>query len=195
MIKSTTYCDIHREAFYESEDKIYKMAMEEIHIHELDRRELRFAYYKANDNGVYKLVVRPLDVTEDELFVIFSEGVKNGLIGDWLYSRIKSIIKTTKIGSPSKEAFYDTDYCKFYARGSFVEDVDTRYSIEQIFIKDLDRREVRFAYYKTNKKGNFQLVPRPLDITEEQFLVVFEKAINEGVFTRVFMAALEGLFV
>lgn len=189
MIKSTSYCDILKEASFESKNKDFKMCIEEIYIHAEKRKELRFAYYKINDNNNYKLVVRPLDVTEDELYILFLNAIEEDIINDSLSLHMKNIIDNTEVGSCKSEAFNDTEYCRFYARGSF-EVNNVRCSIEQIFIKDLDRREVRFAYYKKNKNDNYQLVPRPLDVTEDEFLEMFRQAIKNGVFSKIFLKAL-----
>lgn len=190
MIKSTDYCNILKEAFFENSTKDCKLAIEEIYVKEEQRNELRFVYYKLNENGNYKLVARPLDVTEDELFELFQKAVEENIINNELAVKIKNIIDTTGVGTSQDEPFNETNYCKFYARGSFLTD-KVRCSIEQIFIKDLDRREVRFGYYKKNKNGNYQLVTRPLDVTEDEFLIMFKNAIENGVFSAIFLIALK----
>lgn len=190
MIKSTDYCDILKEASIENSNKEYKMAIEEIYINEEQRNEIRFAYYKLNENGIYKLVIRPLDVTEDELFELIQKSIEKNIINNDYAEKIKNIIDNTKIGNFQKQAFCDTDYCRYYARGSFSAG-DFRCSLEQIFIKDLDRREIRFGYYKKNKNGNYQLVMRPLDVTLDEFKIIFEDAIINGVFSLVFLKALK----
>lgn len=190
MIKSTEYCDILKEASIENSSKDCKMTIEEIFVKNEQRNEIRFAYYKLNENGNYKLVVRPLDVTEDELFELFQKAIQQNIINNDCIAKIKHIIETTKSGEPQNEAFNDTDYCRFYASGSFFGD-NVRCSIEQIFIKDLDRREIRFGYYKKNKNGNYQLVTRPLDVTEDEFIIMFRDAIENGVFSMIFLIALK----
>lgn len=190
MIKSTDYCNILKEAFFENSTKDCKLAIEEIYVKEEQRNELRFVYYKLNENGNYKLVARPLDVTEDELFQLFQKAVEENIINNELAVQIRNIIDTTGVGTSQVEPFNETEYCKFYARGSFLTD-KVRCSIEQIFIKDLDRREVRFGYYKKNKNGNYQLVTRPLDVTEDEFLIMFKNAIENGVFSAIFLIALK----
>lgn len=190
MIKSTNYCDILKEASIETLNKDYKISIEEIYINKEKRNEIRFAYYKLNENGIYKLVVRPLDVTEDELFQLFQKAIEVNIINNELAGEIRKIIDKTKFGISEDEPFCDTDYCRYYARGFFETD-EVRCSIEQIFIKELDRREIRFGYYKKNKNGNFQLVMRPLDVTEDEFLTMFKNAIEYGVFSTVFLVALK----
>lgn len=190
IIKSTDYCDILKEAIIENSDKDCKMIIEEIYINEEKRNEIRFAYYKLTPNGNYKLVIRPLDVTEDELFDLFEKAIQSNIISGNFAKRIKQIIQTTGVGNPQYEAINDTNYCKLYARGSYISG-DFMNNIEQIFIKGLDRREIRFGYYKKNKNGNYGLVPRPLDVTEDEFIVMFEDAIGNGVFSNIFLTALK----
>ncbi|EQB88755.1 hypothetical protein J2Z44_004182 [Clostridium punense] len=190
MIKSTNYCDILKEASIENLDKDCKMAIEEIYINDLQRKEVRFTYYKLNENGNYKLVIRPLDVTEDELFELFQKSIKNNVISNSFAIKIRQTIENTKVGNCLDQPFNDTDYCRFYARGSFLSG-DFMCTLEQIFIKELDRREIRFGYYKKNKNGNFQLVTRPLDVTEDEFIVMFKDAIENGVFSKIFITALK----
>ncbi|MBW9150538.1 hypothetical protein K2F40_16505 [Clostridium sp. CM028] len=188
MIKSTDYCDILKEASIEYEAAGRKMAIEKIYINDKARDEIRFAYYKKNIKDNYKLVIRPLDVTEDELFELFQKAINKDVISDGFVKRINQIIENTKVGNPYDEAFCDTDYCRYYARGSFSLG-DARFSLDQIFIKDLDRREIRFGYYKKNKNGKFQLAPRPIDVTEDEFIEMFEDAIKNGVFSNIFLLA------
>ncbi|HBJ1650311.1 TPA: hypothetical protein LA460_000215 [Clostridium botulinum] len=192
VIKSTKYCDILKEASIENQNKDCKMSIEEIYVNDEQRNEIRFAYYKLNENGNYKLVVRPLDVTEDELFELTQKAIQKDIINNINAKKIKEIIEATEIGNSKNEAFNDTDYCRFYARGSFSTD-NIMYTIEQIFIKDLDRREIRFGYYKKNKNENYQLVTRALDVTEKEFVVMFKDAIKNGVFSAVFLTALKSI--
>lgn len=194
MIKSTGYCDILKEASIENLGKDCKMTIEEIYVNEEARNEIRFAYYKLTRNGNYKLVIRPLDVTEDELFELLQKVIQENIISDVFIKRIKQIIQTTKVGNPYDEAFNDTDYCRFYARGSYIAG-DFMSNIEQIFIKALDRREIRFGYYKKNKNGNFALIPRPLDVTEDEFIAMFEEAIINGVFSNIFLTAFKTILL
>jgi len=190
MIKSTDYCDILKEASVENFNKDYKISIEKIYINEKNRNEIRFVYYKLNENKNYKLVVRPLDVTEDELYKLIYKAIEKEVLDSEMCTKIKEIINTTKVGELKEKAFNDTKYCKFYAQGSFFNE-DYMCSIEQIFIKDLERREIRFAYYKKNKKNNYQLVPRPLDVTDEEFISMFMEGVKNGVFSNVFIKALE----
>lgn len=190
MIKSTEYCDVLKEASIYNDTKDYKISIEEIYVKKEARNELRFSYSKENENGTLRLVIRPLDVTEDELFMLLKKGISDKVISLDLCIEMKDIIENNDLGIPSNNSFKETDYCKMYAVGS-IEDDETRCSLEKIFIKEEERREVRFSYYKRNKKNNFQLIMRPLDVTESEFIEMFENAFRNGVFSKVFITALK----
>jgi hypothetical protein len=60
ILRSTNYCDILKEAKIESEDSV--STIELIKVKELNREEIRFAYYKWDKNGRFNIVPRPLDL-------------------------------------------------------------------------------------------------------------------------------------
>jgi hypothetical protein len=74
----------------------------------------------------------------------------------------------------------DTDYATEIATGRFED-----YRIERIHVKRLDRPEIRFSWWK-----NAQLMPKPLDVTEDELLPLMQNAMREGVFTRSFLQQL-----
>ncbi len=74
----------------------------------------------------------------------------------------------------------ETDYAK---QISFAEVDECR--IERIFVKSLDREEIRFSWWPSGK-----FAPRPLDLPESQLLDLIRAAIKQGVFTPEFLADL-----
>jgi hypothetical protein len=61
--------------------------------------------------------------------------------------------------------------------------------IERLLIKESQREQIRFSWWKDNN-----LIPRPLDLTEKELLVLFKSALQEGVFSEDFSTDLRHLF-
>jgi hypothetical protein len=60
--------------------------------------------------------------------------------------------------------------------------------IERLRIKESDQIEIRFSWWKDAK-----LIPRPLDLSEEDLLALTQDAIAKGVFSPEFLAGLRRL--
>ncbi|MGF6950096.1 hypothetical protein QF028_002601 [Neobacillus sp. B4I6] len=78
-----------------------------------------------------------------------------------------------------------TQYCDLLAQGTTQEGEDIS-AVEKIFIKDIKREEIRFAWYKEEKNGSRRFIPRPLDLTEEELLELLKDGVNKGVFSKEF---------
>lgn len=78
IIKSTDYCDLLKQAKVTVGTSVY--AIEEIIVKEKGTREIRFAYYKKDENGKENFVPRPLDLEESYLMELLSEGIKAGIL-------------------------------------------------------------------------------------------------------------------
>lgn len=63
---------------------------------------------------------------------------------------------------------------------------DNGHRIERIFVKEHQSDEIRFSWWKD---GNFQT--RPLDLGEDELIVLIRKAILAGVFSEQFMQELQ----
>ncbi|NYE08983.1 hypothetical protein F4694_005840 [Bacillus niacini] len=82
-----------------------------------------------------------------------------------------------------------TKYCNLLVQGLSQEGEDIS-AVERIFVKALNREEIRFAWYKEkNGSKHFQL--RPLDLTEEELLELLKDGVNKGVFTSDFRKKLK----
>lgn len=66
-------------------------------------------------------------------------------------------------------------------------------NLERILRKKSKSVEIRFSYWVPNHKGNVQMMPRPLDLSEDNLLLLLEKAIKEGVLSEDFSAKLYGM--
>lgn len=60
--------------------------------------------------------------------------------------------------------------------------------IEKLYTRRSDEPEVRFSWWKYDT-----IMPRPLDLTEEDLLLLFQDAIAKDVFTPEFRSALRSL--
>lgn len=193
MIKSTNYCDLLQEGFITDPTDTYKMAVEKIYVKNESQNEIRFAYYKKNHNGVFALIPRPLDVTEDELIYILKSSIKNKVFSTDFLHQLKEILNDTNyhVIPVDNLPIKSTSYCNLCTEVSCIDKINkSKSSIEKIFIKDLNQFEIRFAYYKQNAKNNFNLVLRPLDIPETELLTLLKSSILEGIFSKVFLLAL-----
>ncbi|KJL04451.1 hypothetical protein N178_12580 [Priestia aryabhattai B8W22] len=84
----------------------------------------------------------------------------------------------------------ETDYCQLVEQGR-LEKEDHVSTVERIFVKEKGEYEIRFAYYKPNKKNNERLVLRPLDLNEHDLYKVLMDAIDKDVFTDNFLNKLK----
>jgi hypothetical protein len=83
----------------------------------------------------------------------------------------------------------DTDYAEELCEPSIIPfPSGSEGRIERLFIKKTRTEAIRFSWWKD---GN--LVPRPLDVTEEELLKLLADALAKGVFTPEFRNELKSL--
>ena len=82
----------------------------------------------------------------------------------------------------------DTPYAKEIASAVVVFPDGAEGRIERLLIKENQREQIRFSWWKDNN-----LVPRPLDLTEEELLVLLKNALQEKVFSEDFSISLRHL--
>lgn len=58
--------------------------------------------------------------------------------------------------------------------------------IERLYVKELAREEIRFSWWKDG-----QLMIRPLDLPEDELLVLLSAAFDKGVFREEFLLGLQ----
>lgn len=82
----------------------------------------------------------------------------------------------------SKEELFEkeTKYCKII-RSVTVEDGDERFAIEKIYIKSLQRYEVRICLYRDCRDRINKLIPRPVDLTMDKFVALILVGLKAGV--------------
>lgn len=87
----------------------------------------------------------------------------------------------------------ETKYCKIHNQGRYV-DHDYTYCIEKIYVKDLNRFEIRFCLYKDLKNYSEKYIARSLDVTELELVDLFKDSIANDVFSKELIEALKIVF-
>ena len=83
--------------------------------------------------------------------------------------------------SNKKELFEkETKYCKII-RSVTVEDGDETFAIERIFVKSLQREEIRFCLYKDCLDRPNKLIARPVDMEIDKLITLIIIGIKAGV--------------
>ncbi|MFC3801530.1 hypothetical protein [Cohnella sp. GCM10012308] len=85
-----------------------------------------------------------------------------------------------------------TKYCEIWKRGILQED-DDMHAIEKIKVKSTGNFEVQFAFYKKREENQLQFVSRPLDLSEEILLELFEVAKDQKILSDKFFDDLKGI--
>jgi hypothetical protein len=60
--------------------------------------------------------------------------------------------------------------------------------IEKLHIKETGKEEVRFSWWKNGK-----IVPRPLDLSEDDLILLFKDALSKDVLTPAFRLKLRSM--
>ena len=82
----------------------------------------------------------------------------------------------------------DTPYATEIATGSHTFNVDEEARVERIFIKRQGEEQIRFSWWK-----NGNMLPRPLDLNEDELFDLLQNGINRGVFTDEFRTRLRAI--
>jgi hypothetical protein len=90
-----------------------------------------------------------------------------------------------------KQILKNTKYCQLLAQGTTQEGDDIS-AVERIYVKNLKREEIRFAWYK-EKNGTRYFLPRPLDLTEDDLLNLLKDGVNNEVFSSNFKENLKNI--
>lgn len=90
VLKSTEYCDLLKQGRLELGDFI--CTMERINVKASGEDEIRFAYYKKNKNDNERLILRPLDINENELLMLFADAVSKNVFTADFQRKLKAIL-------------------------------------------------------------------------------------------------------
>lgn len=82
----------------------------------------------------------------------------------------------------------ETKYCKMLKSARMTDKATGyTYAFEKIFIKELEREEIRMCLYKDmrDRGGQIQnrMLVRPVDLTELEFVQLFKLAFEQNLFT------------
>lgn len=93
----------------------------------------------------------------------------------------------------------ETKYCTLL-QSTKITDKDGlgyTYAFEKIYVKELEREEVRICLYKDmrDRSGKIQnkMLVRPCDLTEMEFIQLFDKAIKDKLFSDEFVNYLRNI--
>lgn len=89
-----------------------------------------------------------------------------------------------------KKKLKETKYCLLLKQGKVIVE-DSIFSVERIYVKVMEREEIRFGLYKENKNQIERLIPRPVDVTEEELLQLISEGKSKGVFSKKFIEELK----
>lgn len=89
-----------------------------------------------------------------------------------------------------KKKLKETKYCLLLKQGKVIVE-DSIFSVERIYVKVMEREEIRFGLYKENKNQIETLIPRPVDVTEEELLQLISEGKSKGVFSKKFIEELK----
>jgi hypothetical protein len=81
----------------------------------------------------------------------------------------------------------DTTYATELASAS-VQWGESEGRIERLMIKEAHQEEIRFSWWNEGR-----MIPRPLDLGEDDLLILFERAIAANVFTVDFRSRLRAI--
>ena len=84
----------------------------------------------------------------------------------------------------------ETNYCKII-RSVELKDGDELFALEKIYIKALDRYEIRICLYKNSDKSR-RLVPRPVDISQDKLIDLIALGITTGILDNEFKNKMKG---
>ena len=86
-----------------------------------------------------------------------------------------------------KEKVYEkeTKYCKIIKSVDLV-DGNEIFALEKIYIKSLDREEIRIALYKDCLDRERKFIARAVDIEEEKLITLISLGLKAGILSKTF---------
>ena len=74
----------------------------------------------------------------------------------------------------------ETKYCKVI-RSVELKDGDELFALEKIYVKALDRYEIRICLYRDCNDRARKLIPRPVDMTQDKLIDLIALGITTGI--------------
>lgn len=95
----------------------------------------------------------------------------------------------------NKELFEkETKYCKVI-RSVELKDGDELFALEKIYIKALDRYEIRICLYRDCNDRPRKLIPRPVDMTQDKLIDLIALGITTGILDDEFKKKMKDYLV
>ncbi len=91
VIKETRYCKVLKQAKIREGNVAY--GIEKIFVKDLNQEEIRFVYFKDTVRMEEQLVVRPLDLPEDDLIKLIELSIKQNVFSKEFVGKLKGILK------------------------------------------------------------------------------------------------------
>ena len=88
----------------------------------------------------------------------------------------------------------ETKYCKII-RSVELKDGDELFALEKIYIKALDRYEIRLCLYRDCNDRARKLIPRPVDIELDKLIDLIALGITTGILDNEFKKKMKGYLV
>jgi hypothetical protein len=82
----------------------------------------------------------------------------------------------------------DTSYATELARAVIDFESGSEGRIERLLFKEDSQEGIRFSWWREKR-----MIPRPLDLTEEELLALFRNALQKGVFSEDFLLKLRAM--
>ncbi|AXU29194.1 TPA: hypothetical protein ACKONR_001183 [Clostridioides difficile] len=83
----------------------------------------------------------------------------------------------------------ETKYCKIIKSVTLVNGNET-FALEKIYIKSLDRYEIRIALYKDCRDRAQKFVARAVDMEEDQLITLISLGIKAGILSKEFKGSI-----
>ncbi len=93
--KETKYCIVLKQAKIRNGNVGY--GIEKIFVKSLNQEEIRFAYFKDTFRKKQQLIIRPLDLTEDDLIKLIKESIKKNVFSNEFISNLRGILNTKEV--------------------------------------------------------------------------------------------------
>ncbi len=88
----------------------------------------------------------------------------------------------------------ETKYCKII-RSVELNDGDELFALEKIYIKALDRYEIRMCLYLDCNDRARKLIPRPVDITQDKLIDLIALGVTTGVLDDEFKKKMKSYLI
>ena len=85
----------------------------------------------------------------------------------------------------------ETRYCKII-RSVEIKDGEELFALEKIYVKALDRYEIRICLYRDCNDRARKLIARPVDITQEKLIDLIALGVTTGILDDEFKKKIKG---